>query len=92
MTEPLRDKSRRNWTSDDNATDYIKLGCLLRIADATEAMARRHTELIDERDKAKRQAECWRRDAEHLGLSNRALKGQITKLKNKLAALEASHD
>mgnify|MGYP003583070035 FL=1 len=58
MAESLRDKSRRNWANDDSSNEQIQLGCMLRIADATEKMALRHTELMRDRD----QYERWFRD------------------------------
>lgn len=93
MSESLKDKSRRNWSNDNNSNENIQLGCMLRIADATEKMAQRHTELIDQRDMYKRwyDEEAQRRKTIEYQLS--AAKGQITKLKKQLAATkEANHD
>lgn len=88
MSESLRDKSRRIWANDSNTNEQIQLGCILRIADATEKMAQRHTELIRERDQFKSSMDYWRNEAERMGRSNNALRGQITKLKKRLAAKE----
>lgn len=91
MAESLREKSRHNWTNDDNRNENIQLGCMLRIADATEKMAQDRTKLIAERDNAERHTKYWRQVAERIELSNRSLKGQITKLKKQIAkAKEAS--
>jgi hypothetical protein len=54
-----RENSRRDWGAavpgDKNPdTDAIKLGCLLRIADAAELMAKNYGELIAERDRYER--------------------------------------
>lgn len=88
MTESLRDKSRLNWLNESNSNENIQLGCMLRIADATEAMAKRHTELIDERDRYKRWYEQSNRERLLFERRVAALKGQITKLRNRLAAKE----
>lgn len=86
MSESLKDKSRRNWSNDNNSNENIQLGCMLRIADATEKMAQRHTDLIRERDTYNRwyDEEAQRRKTIERQLS--AAKGQITKLKKQLAA------
>lgn len=86
MAESLREKSRRNWTNDANTDGNIQLGCMLRIADATEKMAQRHTDLIEERDRLSR---YYRARGEQIARLERQLsahKGQITKLKRQLAA------
>jgi len=61
--------------------DEIKTGCLQRIADATEAMAKYHVQIIKDRDMYER----WYRDSQAgqriLEKSNAALRGVITKLK-----------
>ena len=57
-----RDESRKNWGMDSNHgplnLEQIRAGAILRIADATEKMAERHTELIRDRD-------CWERRAKN---------------------------
>lgn len=64
--------------------DQLRTGCLMRIADATEAMARNHDSIIGERDMYKRWYEEARRDVEHLQKSASALRGIITKIKSRL--------
>lgn len=86
-----KDNSRINWGKTINGSENrdrndIELGCMLRIADATEAMAKDHITLMHDRDMYR-----WRYEAElsrsnALKLSNNALRGAITKLKKKLAA------
>ena len=87
----LRSLSRGEYgkNGDIPNRDELKLGALQRIADATEAMAHRHTELIRDRDRyenlyrqERARVELWKR-------SNAALRGQITKLRKKLALLAA---
>jgi len=92
MAESLRDKSRRNWVNEQDSNENIQLGCMLRIADATELMAKRYADLINERDQAKRSAEYWRACSDRRERSNRSLRGQITKLKNQLAEARAAQE
>jgi len=51
MDETFKDISRRTWRpgkENETTVETIQLGALLRIADATEVMAIRYTDLIDE--------------------------------------------
>jgi hypothetical protein len=86
------DSSKTDWVVNlpegENFPGFerVKLGCLMRIANATEAMAKRHTELIDENT---RLSDYIKRLQGYLSYERntvRTLKGQVTKLKNKLAA------
>jgi hypothetical protein len=63
----------------------IQLGCLLRIADATEAMAVEHNRLIRERDNYKQWWQQQRSRAERAERSNAGLRGAITRMKRKVA-------
>lgn len=85
---PYKDESRKNYGVYDVknlALDQLQIGALLRIADACEMMAK-------DRDKLEREAK-WQREradsnyqaCERLRRSNAALKGQITRLRKKLA-------
>jgi len=84
-----REQSRDvQWgTTNDGAglsIEQINCGSLLRIADASEKMAQRYTELIDKAsrlEKANNSLYAQNRQQER---SMSALKGQITKLKRKL--------
>lgn len=84
----LRQLSRDEYRANDDIPnrDELKLGALQRIADATELMAKRHTDLIRERDMYKRFCEDKSRYASKLERRNAALRGQITKLRKRLAA------
>lgn len=87
----LRECSNRNFaiTGDRGTHEEIRTGCLQRIADATDIMARRFRDLQEERDRYQQwhDQEVERRlRAER---SNSALRGQITKLRKRLAAQEA---
>lgn len=78
----LRDLSRKTWTPRNTDLESINAGSLQRIADATEKMAQRHTDLIRVRDwyeRAYKEA-IAREDALKRRLA--AAKGQITKLRN----------
>ena len=61
--------------------DSLKTGCLMRIADATETMARRYQDLIDERDRYKRWYGEEKTARQQLLRRFFALKGVITKLR-----------
>jgi len=55
----FKDESRAKWgkilcEKQQLSNDDIELGAILRIADASEAMAKNHQQLIDERDRYKR--------------------------------------
>lgn len=66
--------------SNPNRED-IQLGCLLRIADATEAMAKRHTDLMPSRDYYERVARERLAQIEALLRQRAALRGAITRMK-----------
>lgn len=85
MSEPYRDESRKNWitTEPKPNLEQIKVGCLQRIADATEAMAQSHRLLVEERDRFERWYREERRRAERLERSNRALRARNTRYKRK---------
>lgn len=83
-----RDESRSNWGCTDRVpdTNELKLGALMRIADATEVMAHEYKRLIEQRDMYER---WWRESSagvKRLERRNAALRGQITKLRKKLGA------
>lgn len=85
MAESYRKLSRIDWHQPagetTSTTEQIQLGALLRIADATELMAKRYQELINERDRYK---EWYDTEATHRHQLDRRLaaaKGRITKLK-----------
>lgn len=89
----IKNESKKDWVVgiDDNVTTYpgdhnIQLGCLMRIADATEAMAKNYVRLQEDADLYKK---WWQNEKERRRAEERkviALKGVITKLKKQLAA------
>lgn len=85
-----RDESKVNWgyyKEEGGPTsisdDKIMLGCVLRIADATEAMARNYTDLLRQIDFYKQRYEELNAANNILIRSNRALRSVIKKLKGK---------
>jgi hypothetical protein len=81
-----RQRSRDQWgvTTDDALTlEQINTGAILRIADATELMATRHTELIRERDHFASVARHMQAELDRMTRSNAALRGHLKRLKKK---------
>ncbi|WDF45270.1 hypothetical protein PQ459_10215 [Chryseobacterium sp. KACC 21268] len=82
-----KEESRKNWGTKANVgvtREQIQLGAILRIADATEAMAKNHVKLQLDYDYMIANRNSWKAEAEALKRSNASLKGVITKLKKKL--------
>lgn len=79
-----KEGSRADWgveiAEGKNLTrEQIELGAILRIADASELMARNYDQLIRERDRAREDArDAWRR-VEALRRSNSALRGHLNR-------------
>ncbi|MDX1936134.1 MAG: hypothetical protein SFU21_03420 [Flavihumibacter sp.] len=69
-----------NWPG----KDMMQVACLQRIATAAEAMAENTVNLQKQIDYLTEQRNIWRCRAEALKKERRSLRGQITKLKNKL--------
>lgn len=81
-----RDESRTNWGTSQLGPlnlDQINTGAILRIADATEVMAKDHQDLINDRDWYKKRYEEGLEDLKKLDRKITAMKGVITKLKRK---------
>lgn len=93
MAKNWKDISRGNWASnhEEDSTDArekTKIGALQRIADACELMVKDREDLIKQleyaRDISRMRLDHWEREKN----SNRALRGVITKLKNKIREYE----
>lgn len=82
MSETLRDHSKKTWIAMDKTLASINAGSLQRIADATETMAQRHTDLLRERDDYERWYKAAVAREQQLERRLAAAKGQITKLRN----------
>lgn len=82
----LKEVSTKDWaTKEFNPThEEIRTGCLQRIADATELMAKNHAALVDERDRYLRWYEQKRQQTASLGHVISGLRGRITRLKRQL--------
>jgi len=79
----MREDSRIDYTG-EKTVEHLKLGALQRIADASEKMALRYTELIDKASRLERGNKSLYAQIEQQKRTIAALKGQITKLKRKL--------
>jgi len=70
-----------NWEWKQADQETMKTAALLDIAKSVRLMAKRYTDLIDERDALKKEVD-WLKDRQRrLDRSNAALKGVITKLR-----------
>jgi hypothetical protein len=88
----LKDASRRNWHAEANENGYpgdenIKIGCLQRIADSAETMAKSYDHMREDRDWWREKAQRCRAREEACKRSNAALRGRITKLEKQIAVL-----
>jgi hypothetical protein len=85
----IKTASKVEWhTTLDNAGAYpgdtnIQLGCLMRIADASEKMATNFIFLQNERDTYKRWYDNAQGEIKALTKSNAALRGHIKRIKGK---------
>lgn len=81
-----REASKIDWGGDVSCSlslEQINTGALLRIADATEKMASRYTELLNETERLKRREDEQRSAINRLYRRISSLKGVITKLRRK---------
>lgn len=79
----FKEESRKNWFSQDPIiNDDIKVGCLQRIADATEKMAQGYIQLENSRDYHKRRAENLEEENDRLRRRVAAYKGLLKKKTN----------
>ena len=86
MSKSLKEGSRDNYISESgNLThDQLKVGCLMRIADATEVMAKEHNRLLDENKWLRRVKRSHEERIAYLERSNAALKGHLGRAKRQL--------
>jgi hypothetical protein len=86
MSKSFKEQSRDNWYPQDDflmSNEQLKAGCLQRIADATEIMAKNYVQLQED---AKMYKEWWEQRVETCNRLNRriaALQGVITKMKRR---------
>lgn len=90
MGENFKTASRREWsyTAEKPDMDELTLGALLRIADASEAMAQEHNRLIAREKFERNRANVLAGDVAYLERRVAALKGVITKMKKEGASNE----
>ena len=91
MSKSWKDASRTSWhrsagneSGSDIPDNQLQIGCLQRIADATELMARNWSQLKDERDRYER---WYTEQKSRSDLSERrraALRGVITRLQRRM--------
>lgn len=84
MGKSFREESRVNYTSDHGGNltkEELKLGSLLRIADATEKMAANYAALQRERDRYLEWYENSQKSNARLRRSVASLRGYIARLK-----------
>ena len=86
-----KEASKINWTGNGEDKDelfpgiaFIQMASLQRIADATEKMAKKYTDLEYNYELLKRDLDYARKVNNKLNNSNRSLKGWINRLKNKV--------
>jgi predicted nucleic acid-binding Zn-ribbon protein len=89
-----KEKSRSNWYTtleepQQLPDEKIQLGCLMRIADATEAMAKNYTDLQVQLEKYKILARRNAERAESLEYQLRTLRGVVTRFRNERDKLRA---
>lgn len=83
MSDTMRQASNKDWNSADTA-ESLQIGCLQRIADATEKMASNYTRLQADCDMYKRLVNEEREACASLRRSNNALRGVIKRMKKGL--------
>jgi hypothetical protein len=86
MTDTYKNESRKDWhdlSKDKPDREQLMLGCLQRIADATESMATEYNRLIRDNTWLRSSRDDYRNDCERLRKQNASLRGVITRMKNK---------
>lgn len=76
----MRETSKIDWDHQDNNA-AIQLGCLQRIADASEKMAANYSSLLGDNDFLRARVNLLRGQVDTLRRSNAALRGYVRRLK-----------
>lgn len=87
MSKNIRDISRGSYTYPDSFLpdiETIQVSSLIRIADATEVIAKNYNELLGENKRLKERFNTQQQLIIQLENSNRSLRGHITRLRKKL--------
>ena len=78
------EESRKSWfTSAPVTNGDLQTGCLMRIATATEAMAKSHIQLQNEYNYMRDSRDRYRTELQEAKNKIRGLKGAITRMKKK---------
>ena len=85
-----KEKSKSSWgrnvpDGEGLTLEEIQIGCLQRIADATEGMSQNYLKLQQEYDYLKGRKEYWQQEVEAARRQVASMKGVVTKLKKKIA-------
>lgn len=95
MGKSFKDQSKLDWQVRGDlpiTNEQIQIGCLQRIADATEVMAKNYIELFAEKEKFRRWYQDERDWRESLERSLRTHKGNYTRVKNELESIKRGKD
>lgn len=85
----FKDESRKNWSrhvtteNDEINNSEIQLGAILRIADATEKMAQRYTDLLSRNEYLDSYVKRLEASSRTKDRQINALRGHITRIKKK---------
>lgn len=89
MSKSLREGSRLDYTSAEPFNlEKLQTGALLRMADATEVMAKNYNALLVQNEQLRESLKFWRESSLSKDRKLNALRGVITKLKKKGVAVE----
>lgn len=91
MTKSFKEQSKLNWLSRSDlpiSEEQLQIGCLQRIADATEVIAKNYNQLLEEVEKYRRWYLDERERREALERSLRTHKGKYTRVKNELESMK----
>jgi IS1 family transposase len=87
MIKTFKSESRLDWGRETQGgtptNEEIQFGAILRIADATEAMAKNYTDLQNQLARYKQYWSDERKATERLKRSNASLRGHIARIKRK---------
>ena len=82
-------ESAQEWTG-CGTIESVKAGCLQRIANATEVMSRRYSELLADRDRYEQRCDREVARRRHAEKRIAALRGWITRLQRKIEAAKTA--
>jgi hypothetical protein len=87
-SQDLRRATHNVWTGDPPLSiEQVKLGCMLRIADATEVMAREHQRLVNRAKELEASRDYWLEASRRLEKEAVYLRANVTRFRNRLKKL-----